>query len=170
MAEREVPEEERYDGYLQLENGVGMIRLMLTEFEEGLDDLKERRKLPDETIMEEISLATGVLAYPYMRKLADRLEEVFPNLKIHVYKIINDFFGERITVSGLLTGQDICKQLKDKDLGSRLLLPQNVLRSGEDVFLDDYTKSDVEKALQVPINIVKSSGCGLIDCILKRDL
>lgn len=170
LAEREVPEEERYDGYLQLENGVGMIRLMLTEFEEGLENLKARMKSENINVKEELALATGVLAYPYMRMMADKLEELFPELTIHVYKIINDFFGERITVSGLLTGQDICKQLKDKDLGSRLLLPQNVLRSGEDVFLDDYTKADVEKALQVPINIVKSSGCGFIDCILKREM
>ena len=84
-------------------------------------------------------------------------------------KIINDFFLYLITVSGLLTGQDICKQLSGQVLGTRLLLPQNVLRSGEEVFLDDYTKTELEKALQVPINIVKSSGCGLIDCVLKRN-
>ena len=169
LAQREVPEESRYDGYLQLENGVGMIRLMMEEFEEGLAELAEERTFPDTAIAEEVSLATGVLAYPYIKKMCNRLEELFPNLKIHVYKIINDFFGEKITVSGLLTGQDICKQLTGKVLGSRLLLPQNVLRSGEEVFLDDYTKTDLEKALQVPINIVKSSGCGLIDCILNRD-
>ncbi len=170
LAEREIPEEERYDGYLQLENGVGMVRLMLEEFGERLKELKRERKLPDASVTEVLSMATGVLAYPYIEKMARRMEECFPNLKIHVYKIINDFFGEKITVSGLLTGQDICNQLKGKELGSRLLLPQNVLRSGEEVFLDDFTKSDLEKALQVPINIVKSSGCGFIDCILKKDV
>ncbi len=169
LAEREIPEEERYDGYLQLENGVGMVRLMLEEFEERLNELKRERKLPDASVAEELSMVTGVLAYPYIEKMARRMEECFPNLKIHVYKIINDFFGEKITVSGLLTGQDICNQLKGKALGDRILLPQNVLRSGEDVFLDDFTKSDLENALQVPINIVKSSGCGFIDCILKVD-
>ncbi len=169
LAEREIPEEERYDGYLQLENGVGMIRLMLNEFEEGIEALYKERALPDASVAEELSLATGVLAYPYIQRMASKLEEIFPNLKIHVYRIINDFFGEKITVSGLLTGQDICKQLNGKDLGRRLLLPQNVLRSGEEVFLDDYTKSELEKALQVPVNIVKSSGCGLIDCILNRE-
>ncbi len=169
LAEREIPEEERYDGYLQLENGVGMIRLMLDEFEEGIASLQKERILPDASVQEEISLATGVLAFPYIRRMAESLETIFPNLKIHVYQIINDFFGEKITVSGLLTGQDILKQLKGKELGNRLLLPQNVLRSGEEVFLDDYTKSDLEKALQVPINIVKSSGCGLIDSVLNRE-
>ncbi len=166
LAGRKMPEEARYDGYLQLENGVGMIRLMLEEFQEAMEELKSSRSLPDASVAEEISLATGRLAYPYMSKLARRLEEAFPNLKIHVYEIVNDFFGERITVSGLLTGQDILKQLTGKNLGARLLLPQNVLRSGEEVFLDDYTKTELEKALQVPINIVKSSGCDLIRCVL----
>lgn len=169
LAQRELPEEERYDGYLQLENGVGMVRLMLEEFEERISELQKERSLPDSSVVEELSMATGVLAYPYIEKMARRMEEYFPNLKIYVYKIINDFFGEKITVSGLLTGQDIQNQLSDKNLGRRLLLPQNVLRSGEEVFLDDFTKSDLEKALQVPINIVKSSGCGFVDCILKKD-
>ena len=169
LARREVPEEERYDGYLQLENGVGMVRLMLTEFEEHLEEVKSERTLPDFSVEEEISMATGVLAYPYIARMAKQLEEYFPKLKIYVYEIMNEFFGERITVSGLLTGQDIQNQLLGKELGSRLLLPQNVLRSGEEVFLDDFTKSDLENALQVPINIVKSSGCGFIDCILKEE-
>ena len=90
-------------------------------------------------------------------------------LKIHVYPIINEFFGEHITVSGLLTGQDIEKQLKGNVLGSRLLLSQNVLRSGEEVFLDDFTKSDLEKSLQVPINIVKSSGYDFINAVLGKE-
>lgn len=166
LAERELPEEERYDGYLQLENGVGMLRLLLEEFREGMEKLAEVRKLPDLSLKEEISLATGRLAYPYMCRLAGEMEAAFPNLKIHVYEILNEFFGEMITVSGLLTGQDILKQLQNRQLGSRLLLPQNVLRSGEEVFLDDYTKSDLEKALQVPINIVKSSGCDFIQSVL----
>lgn len=169
LAERDLPEEERYDGYLQLENGVGMVRLMLEEFKERIEELKQEGLLYDASVNEELSMATGVLAYPYIEQMAKEMEEYFPNLKIHVYKIINEFFGEKITVSGLLTGQDIQKQLTGKCLGSRLLLPQNVLRSGEEVFLDDYTKSDLEKALQVPINIVKSSGCGFIDCILNSD-
>ena len=169
LAGREVPEEDRYDGYLQLENGVGMIRLQMEEFKEGMDEVKAGRVLPDESVIEEISIATGRLAYPYITKMADEMEAVFPNLKIHVYEIINDFFGELITVSGLLTGQDILKQLTGKVLGTRLLLPQNVLRSGEDVFLDDYTKTELENALQVPINIVKSSGYDFVNCVLDED-
>ncbi len=169
LAEREMPEEERYDGYLQLENGVGMTRLLMEEFQDGMNKLSEERMLPDESVAEEISMATGLLAYPYIQRLANTMEESFPNLKIHVYPIINEFFGEHITVSGLLTGQDIEKQLKGKVLGSRLLLPQNVLRSGEEVFLDDFTKTELEKSLQVPINIVKSSGYDFINAVLRKE-
>ena len=82
-------------------------------------------------------------------------------------EIINEFFGEMITVSGLLTGQDIIRQLKDKPLGERLLLPENLLRSGEEVLLDDVTVTDLEKALQVKIDIVKSSGYDFVDTVLK---
>ena len=166
LAGQELPEEERYDGYLQLENGVGMLRLLLEEFQDGMLKLAAERQLPDASVKEELSMATGRLAYPYIEKMARSMEESFPNLKIHVYSITNEFFGEMITVSGLLTGQDIEKQLKGKSLGNRLLLPQNVLRSGEEVFLDDFTKTDLENSLQVPINIVKSSGCDFINCIL----
>ena len=169
LAERELPEEARYDGYLQLENGVGMTRLLLEEFADGMRRLAEERNLPDDSVVREISLATGLLAYPYIQKMTNEMEESFPNLKVHVYPIVNDFFGEHITVSGLLTGQDIEKQLKGKELGSGLMLPQNVLRSGEEVFLDDFTKSDLEKSLQVPINIVKSSGYDFINAVLGKE-
>lgn len=160
LAEEEVPEEERYDGYLQLENGVGMLRLLFNEFEEGMERLKDGERSG------EISAATGKLAYPYIRRMADRIRERFPGVKVHVYCIRNDFFGERITVSGLITGQDIIAQLKGKELGSRLLLPCNMLKADEDVFLDDITVKEVSDALQVPVDIVKSSGQDLIDAIL----
>ena len=166
LAQEELPQEERYDGYLQLENGVGMTRLLLNEFAQGREQLRRARQVPDLTVQEEISIATGRLAYPYIRQMAEEMMEDFLGLKIHVYAIRNDFFGELITVSGLLTGQDILAQLQGKPLGSRLLLPQNVLRSGETVFLDDLTVADLEKTLQVEINIVKSSGCDFIDAVL----
>lgn len=160
LAEEEVPEEERYDGYLQLENGVGMLRLLFNEFEAGME------RLGDGDRSGEISAATGKLAYPYIRRMADRIQERYPGVKVHVYCIRNDFFGERITVSGLITGQDIIAQLKGKELGSRLLLPCNMLKADEDVFLDDITVKEVSDALQVPVDIVKSSGQDLIDAIL----
>lgn len=168
LAERELPEEERYDGYLQLENGVGMLRLLWNEFCEEVENIKRNAALRQALMEEKISLATGKLAYPYIKKMTDTLMGLFPNLDVTVYEIENDFFGKQITVSGLLTGQDIREQLKGKDLGQRLLLPENVLRSGERVFLDDLTVEDLEKALQVKIDIVKSNGCGFIDAILNR--
>ncbi len=169
LAGQELPEEARYDGYLQLENGVGMLRLLLNEFDEALGELGKREenvRRPAETV----SLATGRLAYPYIGGMAGRLEEVCEGLRILVYPITNEFFGERITVSGLLTGQDIVRQLTGKELGGRLLLPQNVLRSGERVFLDDMTVEEMENALQVKVDIVKSSGRDFIDTILFGNL
>ena len=161
LAERELPEAERYDGYLQLENGVGMLRLLMDEFEDGFVKINR-----EEEIRREISIATGRLAYPVILEMARALMEVYPGLRIHVYDIRNDFFGERITVSGLITGQDLIAQLSGQALGTSLLLPQNMLRSGEDYFLDDVTIGDLEKALQVKVDIVKSSGYDFLECCL----
>ena len=162
LAERDLPEESRYDGYLQLDNGVGMIRLLMEEFAETMEELEG----DDRTI--EVSMATGVLAYDYLQMLVDKLTEKFPNVKVHLYKIINHFFGENITVSGLITGQDLIAQLRDKGLGSCLLLPANMLRSGEEVLLDDVTLSQVKESLQVEVDIVKSSGQDFIKAIIER--
>ncbi len=163
LAEEPIPEEENYDGYLQLENGVGMIRLLLNESEEAIGKMKGNNK------KSEMSLATGLLAYPYLKQITDKIKEKYPRLVIHVYPVINHFFGERITVSGLLTAGDLITQLKGRILGTRLLLPCNMLRSGEDVFLDDKRVADVERALQVKIDIVKSSGRDLVDSIVRGD-
>ncbi len=165
LAQKELPREETYDGYLQLENGVGMLRLLLSEFEDAFRILQENEglKYPKDT---ELSVATGRLAYPYIKKMAEKMEVLYPGLQIHVYEIRNDFFGEMITVSGLLTGRDLIAQLKDKKLGKRLLLPQNMLRSGEEVFLDDVSLSELEKALQVQTDIVKSSGYDFVNAVL----
>lgn len=163
LAGEELPKEESYDEYLQLENGVGMLRLLMEEFNAARATLNTKNK---KQIKEEISMATGVLAYPYINKMAQQLMEDMPNLKINVYQITNHFFGEQITVSGLLTGQDFKEQLMGKKLGQRLLLPQNVLRSGEAVFLDDITLEELEKTLQVSINIVKSSGYDFVNAVL----
>ena len=113
-----------------------------------------------------ISIATGVLAAPHIRKLTEAFMERFPRRKVIVYPIENRFFGEMITVSGLLTGQDIIAQLKGRELGERLLLPCNLLRSQEQDFLDDITLEEAKKALQVPIDIVESNGQDLLDCLL----
>ena len=160
LAEEEVPEEERYDGYLQLENGVGMMRLLFNEVQEALCAVTgdERQR--------EISLATGRLMYPYIGKILEEIRKKFPNITTHLYAIRNDFFGERITVSGLITGQDLTGQLKGQPLGERLLLPCNMLKIGEPVFLDDFTLEEVENSLQVKTDIVKSSGQDLLDAVI----
>ena len=166
LAGEKLPEAERYDGYLQLENGVGMLRLMMDEFDEAMAQLEGEQGKYD-GCGGELSVVTGNLAYPYISDMAERMMERFNRLTIHVYAITNDFFGELITVSGLLTGQDIIRQLHGKPLGNRVLLPQNVLRSGEDYLLDDVTIGDMEKALQVKIDIVKSSGHDFVHTVLE---
>ena len=160
LAEEEVPEEERYDGYLQLENGVGMMRLLFNEVQEALSAVTGDGR------QREISLATGRLMYPYIGKILEEIRKKFPNITTHLYAIRNDFFGERITVSGLITGKDLTGQLKGQPLGERLLLPCNMLKIGEPVFLDDFTLEEVENSLQVKTDIVKSSGQDLLDAVI----
>lgn len=176
IAEREFPEEERYDGYIQLENGVGMMRMFIDEFNEALEqvknDIKENRRNRD--VARTLTLATGKLTYPTIKSFAHELMEVFPKLKIKVYSIRNDFFGETITVSGLITGQDLIKQLQEKkesgeDLGDALQIPSNMLRMGEQIFLDDITVSDVEKALGLNVVPMEQGGKEFIDAIINED-
>ena len=169
LAEEEIPDEDNYDGYLQLENGVGMIRLLLEEFEDSLRQLRKSGAMERWNHRKrEISTVTGRIVAPYIERMARRMEEECPGLCVHVHPIRNDFFGERITVTGLLTGQDIMAQLKGEHLGEELLLPINVLRSGERVLLDDYTVEDISSALQVPVNIVKSSGYDFTESLLGK--
>ncbi|MBR5421904.1 MAG: DUF512 domain-containing protein [Lachnospiraceae bacterium] len=161
VAGREMPEEERYDGYLQLENGVGMLRLLTEELHEAL----EKKPVPGKT-ERSVAVACGYSAYGTLKKLCAEIEAVYPGLHIHVYRIRNDFFGERVTVSGLITSRDLLAQLKDKELGEELLLPNCMLRSGTEIFLDDGTVSELSEALQKPIRIVKSSGEQLLRAVL----
>ena len=162
-AGRELPGEDYYEGYPQIENGVGMIRSMDGEFTDELDfldeyDLEKPRK---------VSVATGAAAYDFIKSLADRLCEQVPTLECHVYKIINDFFGHNITVAGLLTGKDLANQLKGKDLGDRLLIPRVTLRSEGDVFLDDTTPEWLSEQLGgVEIVPVESTGNDFVSKVL----
>ncbi len=170
LAGQELPGEEIYDGYPQLENGVGLLRLLREEFAAALGEAVAESSGPGGfgglARAEKITIATGVLAAPTLQELADAFQREFPQKEIQVISITNQFFGEQITVSGLLTGQDLAGQLKNRDLGSRLLLPCSLLRSGEEVFLDDITLSQLKNALQVEIDIVKSSGQDLVSCLI----
>ncbi len=173
LAEREFPEEERYDGYIQLENGVGMMRLMRTEFDDAFRLLRKSDTFQHLTTTwnREVTVATGQLAYSMICELSSELMKALPGLKIHVYAIRNDFFGETITVSGLITGIDLINQLKQKkeegvELGTDLLIPINMLRMGELVFLDDMTVADVEQALHMNVVVVDSGGGDFINAVL----
>ncbi len=162
MAERDFPTEDRYDGYIQLENGVGMMRLLKDEFLEELSKIDSNEKIGNINI----SMATGYSAYPLINELAKEVCKKFPQVSIKVYKIRNDFFGETITVSGLITGIDLLNQLKGKDLGDMLILPKNMVRSGEDVFLDDMHLTELSNKLGVNVGLTGSSGKDLLYGIL----
>lgn len=162
LAGREMPEEERYDGYLQLENGVGMIRSMLVEFDEKMEDFE-----PTKQKAEKISIVTGRLAFPYIKMMADRVMNDYPYKEIQVIPITNNFFGELITVTGLLTGKDISEQLTGMELGDRAILPENVLKCDENIFLDDMKLETVEDILQVKFDVVKSNGYDFVDILFR---
>ena len=165
-----LPEEESYDGYLQLENGVGMLRALESEFMEALSQYTSSMSMSANSQKEvHKTIATGVLAAPFLEELAGRTMKVFPWLHITVIPIINHFFGEKITVSGLITGQDLVAGLSGREIGDELLLPSNMLRSGEDVFLDDVTVSQIEQALTIPITIVEPAGSSLLAAFLTSD-
>ena len=166
VAERDLPEADRYDGYLQLDNGVGMMRSFMDEIDEQIDKRRNDGSFVKYTKERHFSMVTGKLAYPVIKSSADRVMAEMPGLQIDVICIRNDFFGERITVSGLITGQDIIAQLKGKDLGSELKLPESVVRAGTDVFLDDYTVSQVSEALQVRVVTIKSNGYDFVDSLI----
>ena len=160
-AGRELPDEAYYEGYVQIENGVGMLRSLIEEFEAGL-------RLEDEPVeASAFTIATGVSARPFLQELADKVER---QLGVHgqVIAVENDFFGHTIDVAGLVTGKDLIGQLRGRELGKRLLMPVNMLRHGGDVFLDDLHVSDVEKALGVPVTVVEQDGFDLLDAMLGR--
>ena len=160
-AERELPDEEYYEGYVQIENGVGMLRSLMEEFESGL-------RMEDEAVVTSpFTIATGVSAAPYLQSLLDKAAEKM-GISGQVIAIRNDFFGHTIDVAGLITGQDLIAQLSGKDLGERLLIPVNMLRHGGDVFLDDKRICDIEAALGVPVTVVEQDGFDLLDAMLAR--
>ncbi len=162
LAEQPIPEETTYDGYLQLENGVGMVRLLKEEVDAYL------KRLPGDDRKRRVTIATGELAAPYLREHVASIRGKYPNVEVQVITVKNEFFGGKITVAGLLTGQDLVKQLKGKDLGEELLLSINMLKSDEPIFLDDMTVEQLQTALQIKVSIVESSGNDFVNCILNE--
>lgn len=160
LAQRPLPQEDNYDGYPQLENGVGMLRLLDTEVRECLDKMNG----DDRSIR--CTAATGMLASDSIRTCCDAVRKCYPNVEVQVKSIRNDFFGHQITVAGLVTGRDLLSQLRGQDLGEKLLIPCHMLRSGESVFLDDVTVEEIEKQLNIPVVVVDEKGEDLVHCIL----
>lgn len=159
-AGREIPDSSFYEDFLQIENGVGMWASLRDDYLAALEDAEADGK------KRSFSIATASLAAPLMEFLMKKTAEKFPGLDYKIYTIRNDFFGEKITVAGLLTGQDIISQLKGQDLKGRLLLPPGVLRSEGDLFLDDTHIDDLQKAVGVPADCVPGDGYELCDFIL----
>ncbi len=159
-AGRDFPTEEEYEGYMQIENGVGMVRSLLEEVKE---ELKERE---GDDRVRNCSIATAHLAYPFIKQLVEDVRVKYPNVTCHVYDLENRFFGEKITVAGLLTGGDIIDQLKGKELGDNLILTESMFRAGERVLLDDMTADDIRDSLQTGVRIVKSKGYAFIEALI----
>ncbi len=162
-AERPLPDEEYYEGYRHLENGVGLLRSLEEEFMSALKYAElEREPAP-------FTIATGVAAAPFLTELVNRAKEKFPSLQGEVIAVQNDFFGHTIDVAGLLTGQDIAAQFKGKMTGSRVLIPIHMLRHGETVFLDDYTVERLSCELGVPVQVSGADGGELLDLMLEME-
>lgn len=163
LAGRELPPEDYYESFAQLENGVGMLRLLEGEFVSAL------RLMDDHPTSSPFTIATGLDAAPMLDHLVQLAKEKYPGLRGQVIPVVNRFFGEQIVVSGLITGQDLIEQLRGRDLGQRLLLPDNMLRYHENVFLDDVTIAQVEEALGVPLTFVPQDGFALCDAMFGLD-
>ncbi|MEA4934092.1 MAG: DUF512 domain-containing protein [Lawsonibacter sp.] len=161
LAGRTLPPEDYFEDFTQLDNGVGMLRLLTEEFRRALE-LMETEEMES---ARPFSIATGVSAAPFLSALVDQARAKCDAISGRVYPIVNRFFGETITVAGLVTGSDLIEQLRNKPLGERLLIPANMLRSGERVFLDDVSLDDVERELGVPVIPVAQDGYELLDAI-----
>ena len=158
-----LPEEDYYEGYRQLENGVGMLRSLEQEFLSAM-----KMEEPD-AASSPFTIATGVAAAPFMQTLMDKAKAYFPRLDAEGIAVENDFFGHTIDVTGLLTGQDIAAQLQGRVAGRRVLLTVHMLRHGETVFLDDYTVERLSHELGSPVRIVDADGGDLLDAILETE-
>ncbi len=161
LAERKIPDAEFYGDFLLLENGVGLWALLKSEAQEALNDIEpyERKR--------HISIATGVDAYALIREIANLCEQKCSGLKCDVFAVKNNFFGEKITVAGLVTATDIYDQLKNANLGDTLLIPSSMLRAEGDMFLDSVTVEELSQKLNLKIIPIDNDGYALVNAILK---
>ena len=161
-AGREIKGEDFYEDYAQLENGVGMVSLLGSEFRSAMEDEQ------GDDGQYSASIACGVSIAPILKDLLDLAQKKWHNANWKVYPVVNHFFGEKITVSGLITGQDLVKQLRGKILGDRLLISSSMLESTGKMFLDDLTVEEVQHELKIPVTVVNSDGYELLDALLGR--
>lgn len=163
MANRKLLDYDEYEGFIQFENGVGMISKFEREIKDCLENLSENQS----SKIKKVSIATGHSAYKFMCEMAKCIMEKCPNVQIDVYKIINNFFGDTITVSGLITATDIIEQLKDKDLGETLYIPRSMLKADEEIFLDNITLENLSDIMGIEVVSCLNEGKDFIDKILK---
>jgi NifB/MoaA-like Fe-S oxidoreductase len=159
-AERPIPDAHYYEEYPQYENGVGLLRSLSDEVDAALDMQEEYSR------KRKVSLATGTLAGGFHKELVKRISARFPTFECNVYPIVNHFFGETITVAGLVTGGDLIEQLKGQDLGEELIIPKVMLKADEDIFLDDVTLDEVREALDIKITPIANDGYDYLDALL----
>jgi len=167
-AEEDRPIAEKYDGYLQYENGVGMSTLLIDEFNKCYNNYNFQNK--SDTDIKSVTILTGKIFKNELMKLSNKLDINEVNVKSNIIGITNDFFGHNITVSGLITGSDIVKQLEGKDLGDRVYIPQNMLKSDEDIFLDDMTLKELENKLDKPVIPLLINGNRLFEAMIGKEI
>lgn len=163
LAKRPLLNYDEYEGFVQFEDGVGMITKMGTEIIQYLDTINDERL----NKTKKVSIATGKSAYEFMCEMAKRIMEKFKNIEINVYRIKNNFFGETITVSGLLTATDLIDQLKDENLGETLYITRSMMKADEEIFLDNITLEELSHKLNVEVVPCENEGTEVVDKIIK---
>ena len=161
LAEREIPSPEFYEDFSALEDGIGMIAYLTDDVDWKLEELDA-----DESLCHKVTIACGEGVFPYMKRIMSMINEKFPNITINTRAIKNNFFGGGVNVSGLVTGGDLIDQLRDDDLGDRLIIPSSMLRFENDLFLDDVSTDDVERKLGVTLVPVNNNGNDLVEAVI----
>lgn len=161
LAEREIPSPEFYEDFSALEDGIGMIAYLTDDVGWKLEELDA-----DESLCHKVTIACGEGVFPYMKRIMSMINEKFPNITINTRAIKNNFFGGGVNVSGLVTGGDLIDQLRDDNLGDRLIIPSSMLRFENDLFLDDVSTDDVERELGVTLVPVNNNGNDLVEAVI----
>lgn len=161
LAEREIPSPEFYEDFSALEDGIGMIAYLTDDVGWKLEELDA-----DESLCHKVTIACGEGVFPYMKRIMSMINEKFPNITINTRAIKNNFFGGGVNVSGLVTGGDLIDQLRDDDLGDRLIIPSSMLRFENDLFLDDVSTDDVEQKLNITLVPINNNGNDLVEAVI----